>query len=174
MSGMVAPALQALKQRRCALTGGGDASITEKTTRRRLHHEPPLKTHGTRALTSKPLDDLLQFDAPAASAHGHSALWRAAPQLPFFDGHFPGMPVLPGVIILEVSLAFLRRALAAPALQVRRALRCKFKGPVAPGETYRIRAERLANGLWQMTWALQVAAGEQPPTVEVDLEVSGL
>lgn len=51
---------------------------------------------------------------------------------PAFDGHFPGRPILPGVVLLAEALAALARATACPAhsWSIDQA---KFASPVAPG-----------------------------------------
>lgn len=53
---------------------------------------------------------------------------------PAFDGHFPGHPVLPGVVLLAEVLAGVERCLGKPAdrILIRSA---KFHAPVAPGST---------------------------------------
>ena len=51
---------------------------------------------------------------------------------PSFAGHFPGHPVLPGVVLLDEVVAAAERLLSRPleALQVKVA---KFHAPVGPG-----------------------------------------
>lgn len=53
----------------------------------------------------------------------------------FFGGHFPGEPILPGVLILA-ALGALARSLpgAPPGAAVRRLARFRFHEPVRPGD----------------------------------------
>lgn len=51
---------------------------------------------------------------------------------PAFDGHFPGRPILPGVVLLAEALAALE---PASGWSIRSA---KFTSPVAPGTTLAI------------------------------------
>lgn len=64
---------------------------------------------------------------------------------PALAGHFPGTPILPGVLLLDEMLHVLERegAGAACAWRIGSA---KFLKPVRPGETLRLEHERLANG----------------------------
>lgn len=68
---------------------------------------------------------------------------------PYFVGHFPGYPVMPGVLILE-SLTQLCGVLAvatgmstpqgAPALRFEGVEACRFKRQVVPGDLLMLRA----------------------------------
>lgn len=49
--------------------------------------------------------------------------------LPWFDGHFPGQPVLPAVITAEISDALIENIFGVSPLLVANA---KFKGPIFP------------------------------------------
>ena len=56
------------------------------------------------------------------------------PDAPVFRGHFPGYPILPGVMLLS----FAREALApvyGAERRIRRILRQRFLRPVTPGAT---------------------------------------
>jgi len=78
---------------------------------------------------------------------------------PFFVGHFPGMPVMPGVLIVE-AMAQAGGILAArttdfdPATQVVFFMaidKVKFRKPVTPGDQLVLTVEPLRKGrVWKM------------------------
>jgi 3-hydroxyacyl-[acyl-carrier-protein] dehydratase len=79
---------------------------------------------------------------------------------PFFQGHFPGHPVMPGVLILE-ALAQVGALLACkavgfdPAKQVIYFMgidKAKFRKPVVPGDKLELTVEPLRKGgaIWKM------------------------
>ncbi len=57
---------------------------------------------------------------------------------PAFSGHFPGMPIVPGVVLLDEVLHVLEREAGVMAAQVSQA---KFLSPVRPGEQVELRYE---------------------------------
>ena len=66
-----------------------------------------------------------------------------AADLPAFDGHFPGAPVLPGAMLVAMVLrtiatqpAWARKAGATPTIQ-----QVKFLAAVGPGQTLQIRLD---------------------------------
>ena len=66
-------------------------------------------------------------------------------QHPAFDGHFPGAPLLPGVVLLDEML----QVVQAEAWSISTA---KFLRPVRPGETLTLEHEPpLANGAVRFT-----------------------
>lgn len=62
------------------------------------------------------------------------------PDHPALPGHFPGRPIVPGVLLLDAVLQ------AAPDVAPKRILRAKFAAPVAPGAEVEIRFETRASG----------------------------
>ena len=72
-------------------------------------------------------------------------------QSPVFEGHFPGYPLLPGVLMIETMaqtggwlvLATLRFARMAFLAQVKEA---KFRGTVAPGRHLEVEARLVQDG----------------------------
>ena len=59
--------------------------------------------------------------------------WQVPVDHPAFAGHFPGQPIVPGVVLLDQAILFAEKMLACPIgnWQVGNA---KFLSPVLPGE----------------------------------------
>ncbi len=68
-----------------------------------------------------------------------------APDHPAFAGHFPGNPVVPGVVLLDEALHAIRSAAPAESAACRISA-AKFLRPVRPGETIVIRHETATDG----------------------------
>ena len=64
----------------------------------------------------------------------HTRTWIVPPDHPAFPGHFPGQPILPGVLLLDRALCFAAEVFALDIAALRVAS-TKFLSPVAPGET---------------------------------------
>lgn len=71
---------------------------------------------------------------------------------PFFQGHFPGQPIMPGVLILEAmaQVAGVMALKSVPADQVKNKViyfmtidKVKFRKPVVPGDQIRFEIEVL-------------------------------
>jgi acyl-CoA synthetase (AMP-forming)/AMP-acid ligase II len=100
----------------------------------RYLRELPVNTQGK--ATEALLSALFQPELPQASWRERRAPQAAVslqivPQLRVFEGHFPGVPVLPGVVQLDWAIAFGRQAFALPR-RFLRAEQLKFQQPVLP------------------------------------------
>lgn len=84
----------------------------------------------------------------------------------FFNGHFPGNPVMPGVIQIEAMgqagalLAIFSGAKCdtTRSIYVTTIDRCKFRKPIVPGDTLELRAQVLRHrlGTWKLACSVYV------------------
>ncbi|HEX5803114.1 MAG TPA: hypothetical protein VFY24_08820 [Azospira sp.] len=83
--------------------------------------------------------------------------WTVPPDHPAFAGHFPGRPILPGVVLLDraLQLAAAEFALDPAALRLASG---KFLSPVAPGETLSFALQQTARGSIEF----DVRSGDRP------------
>jgi len=82
---------------------------------------------------------LLQSETPAIRA-----LAFVPPALPCFAGHFPGQPLLPGVIQLQWAIALAEQQWPeqAAADKFSGTARLKFKAPIEPGDFIAVQLSR--------------------------------
>ncbi|NMG76059.1 3-hydroxyacyl-ACP dehydratase FabZ family protein [Aromatoleum diolicum] len=85
----------------------------------------------------------------------HETTFTVAPDHPALAGHFPGQPILPGVVLLGWAMQTLGAALerAVPPCNIGSA---KFLRPVKPGTVLRIR-HTLQSG---ESWRFDIFAGD--------------
>ena len=70
---------------------------------------------------------------------------HVSPDHPAFAGHFPGQPILPGVVLLAETLAAIEAHTGSPANAWTLA-NCKFAIPVPPGVALTLAHEHLPDG----------------------------
>lgn len=75
---------------------------------------------------------------------------------PALPGHFPGRPIVPGVVLLDEALSVIAAACPLPAPFV--LTRVKFMSPVLPGERVTVLASDPAAGAMR----LSCACGQRP------------
>jgi 3-hydroxyacyl-[acyl-carrier-protein] dehydratase len=90
----------------------------------------------------EPWHQLVVLDGP--SPDGLAAEVRLSPDSPWFDGHFPGRPVLPGIAILSMVAEMVRGAALEKGHPVRISAirRVRFRKPVRPDERLSIEISR--------------------------------
>lgn len=91
--------------------------------------------------------------------------WVVPADHPAFAGHFPGRPIVPGVVLLDRALLFAERLLGRPVAgwQVGNA---KFFSPVGPGEALVFALQAKASGALAFSVRAadrEVAAGSLTP-----------
>jgi 3-hydroxyacyl-[acyl-carrier-protein] dehydratase len=95
-----------------------------------------------------------------------SAALPIAASHPSFDGHFPGAPVLPGVVLLDEAIRAIELA-DGGAPRRWRVASVKFLRLVGPGEALVLEQERLASGTVRFT---VLSAGQAVATGALSLE----
>ncbi|HZD53076.1 MAG TPA: 3-hydroxyacyl-ACP dehydratase FabZ [Woeseiaceae bacterium] len=102
----------------------------------------------------------LLIDAVTGYTPGESitAIKNVTVNEPYFQGHFPGRPVMPGVLIIEAMaqaggvLSYMTSRDRDPDLiyYLAGVDSARFRRPVAPGDTLEIRAvvEKVRRGVW--------------------------
>ena len=93
------------------------------------------------------IDRILSYDADL-SAH---AIKCVTINEPFFDGHFPGRPLMPGVLIIEAIVQTacftvamkLKDQMNNPGVSFMTIDKCKFRKPVIPGDVLDLKVKRL-------------------------------
>jgi 3-hydroxymyristoyl/3-hydroxydecanoyl-(acyl carrier protein) dehydratase len=80
------------------------------------------------------------------------ASWEIPPKLSYFEGHFPHLPVLPAVAIVDISLALIQAGRPEQQWRLLEVPSAKFHQPLAPGRRMNIIAESDENDLWHVEW----------------------
>jgi len=79
------------------------------------------------------------------------ALFEVTDTLPFFEGHFPGSPVLPAIAVIEASCDFIQSLEPKPSSGRLTIENAKLSRPITPGMKIRLEARRLETR-WEVRW----------------------
>ncbi|WP_300452454.1 hypothetical protein [Accumulibacter sp.] len=83
--------------------------------------------------------------------------WAVPAGHPALTGHFPGRPIVPGVVLLDRALLFAEALLGRPGLAWQIA-QAKFFRPVGPGETLVFRLQEQPDAA--LTFSIRAGASE--------------
>jgi 3-hydroxyacyl-[acyl-carrier-protein] dehydratase len=84
-----------------------------------------------------PLNDFFTYEIIHQDHASIKALVTIDPQHRLYKGHFPGQPVTPGVVLIEIMRQVLSKSLNKK-LMLTAAKEIKYLAPVLPGETKQI------------------------------------
>ena len=90
------------------------------------------------------------LSSEAISTEGLIWNFVVPPELPFFEGHFPGHPILPGVVALGWLLAAAER-FAGRQIEATALLNVKFQVVILPGAALELTVVPKAGGRLQGT-----------------------
>jgi len=91
--------------------------------------------------------------------------WIVPPDHPAFAGHFPGNPILPGVVLLDVALQIIVNT-SGIALDICELGSVKFLSPAMPGDELLIQHTLTAGGTIRfdiMAGVRKIASGSIAP-----------
>lgn len=82
---------------------------------------------------------------------------------PYFEGHFPGNPVFPGVAVVDATLVAMEQ-LGHPDLLVSSA---KFLGVISPGDEIKLVLKPNVTGKWVADWYVTTLGGPTEKRAEL-------
>ncbi len=95
----------------------------------------------------------LQVTGTSVDQAGNSAFEADLPvseDIQYFNGHFPGAPVLPAIGIIDASLVAISQVMGSQK-SLRKARSAKFFAPVVPGTQVKISGQKTDGG-WNIQW----------------------
>ena len=93
------------------------------------------------------IDKIIEFE-PEVSAH---AIKCVTVNEPFFQGHFPNRPLMPGVLVVEAivqaacfSVAYhYKESMQNPSVSFMTIDKCKFRKPIIPGDVLNLKVKKI-------------------------------
>lgn len=100
-------------------------------------------------------------DTIERNEEGFRLIWDVPADLPYFEGHFPENPVLPGVAIIDGTLEILRIALDRGPVELGAIPSAKFLGVIKPGLKIQISLRSSDSVNWNVDWS-EAASAPRP------------
>ena len=99
----------------------------------------------------------LQILPELSQGECHVFTWAVPEDLPYFDGHFPGNPVLPAIAVLDGTLEALKLLTGDKTISFEKIRTGKFLNIITPGTVLRIRLTRIQGkgqcpNEWEAEW----------------------
>ncbi len=99
---------------------------------------------------------------------GFETDWEVPAALPYFEGHFPDQPILPGIAILDATLVLVKLIERNQSLRLLSVRNAKFLQLIKPGMKIRIELAKLSDSKWKAQWL--ISSGEQSRVSLVELD----
>ncbi len=90
--------------------------------------------------------------APTTHTRCFRTGWLVKAEVPYFNGHFPGLPVLPAVAIIDATLELIGQALGGATPTLSGVKSAKFMHPITPGLALNINIHEISNTEWLAEW----------------------
>ena len=75
---------------------------------------------------------------------------NVAADLPYFDGHFPGFPILPAVALIDLAGEILKKILNNENLEIAKLKTAKFRKNIVPGDNLSIEVRFKNDADWEL------------------------
>jgi hypothetical protein len=107
---------------------------------------------GTNIEVDKRIRDLVKFEIKEKSDSHLIANFEVNENLPSFEGHFPGNPILPAVSIIDISFYLLENICPNITYNKIEMKRSKFISLVQPNHTVEVNASTDNGKDWKLLW----------------------
>lgn len=121
---------------------------------------------GTNNGVDKRIRDLVKFEIKEKSETHLIANFEVNENLPSFEGHFPGNPILPAVSIIDISFYLLENVCPNITYNKIEMKRSKFMSLVHPKHTVEVNASTENGQDWKLLWT---AASNQEKLAQLHL-----
>ena len=87
----------------------------------------------------------------------------------YFEGHFPGNPLLPAYAIVDQSFQLLQKVTRNSNLKLASLSKAKFSHPIQPGDQCSVTCEFLTENICRVVWKVSKNQAEPAEAVSLTL-----